>query len=43
LAQFDVNKDNALSHPEYRAFTEYRMAESAKHLTNEELSSTSDD
>ena len=30
LAQFDTNNDNALSHPEYRAFTEYRRAQSAR-------------
>lgn len=30
LAQFDTNKDNALSQPEYRAFTEYRNAQRAK-------------
>ena len=30
LKKFDTNKDNALSPSEYRAFTEYRLGESAK-------------
>lgn len=30
LAPFDANKDSALSHPEYRAFVDYRNAERAK-------------
>jgi hypothetical protein len=35
LAKFDSNKDDALSPTEYRAFTEYRKAQSAKHGASE--------
>jgi hypothetical protein len=40
LAAFDVNADNALSHPEYRAFTDYRRAQSVKRRNSEEQSQT---
>ncbi|WP_299081456.1 redoxin domain-containing protein [uncultured Paraglaciecola sp.] len=43
LAAFDKNKDDALSPQEYRAFTEYRMAQSAKRPAAEEASTTSDE
>lgn len=43
LAPFNTNKDDALSHSEYRAFTKYRMAESANHQSAGEQSAASGD
>lgn len=43
LAPFDVNKDDALSQSEYRAFTDFRRAQSAKRQAAQEQSAESDD
>jgi hypothetical protein len=43
LEAFDVNKDDALSPPEYRAFTEYRRAQITKRRASEAPSTTSDE